>query len=155
MSVRTTARIIDRQAWQSPVFSGWVLTIEASDETAAEEAAATMGHVADICLHPRGWSVLLVCDPETPVVTWARLVEAEREAYAAMQRGESDAATRRWSSAAIDMMGYPAPDLGALRHKLDQLFPPEEDGCSTSAWAWVFAGQTIADIRRLLPSGEA
>lgn len=149
----SAARIIDRQAWQTPVFSGWVLTIDASDETAAETAAATIGHVCDTTRHPLGYSVLVVCDHDDPEAEWARLVAAEREADAAMQADESDAAMDRWAAAANAMMGHPAHSLSALRYKLDKLFPPDGDGDSTNAWAWRFAGQTVRDIRRLLPGG--
>lgn len=85
---------------------------------------------------------------------WARLVAAEREAFAAMmQSDDSEAATDRWAVASNAMMSHPAPDLAALRLKLDRLFPSDEDGGSTNSWAWRYAGQTIRDIRRLLPGG--
>jgi hypothetical protein len=149
------ARIIERQAWETSVFAGWVLTIAASDQAAAETAASVMGHVCDITAHPRGWCALVVQDAEPAQATWARLVAAEREAYAAMVAGESDTDMDRWAAAASAMMAHPAHDLAALRYKLDRLFPPDEDGDSTSSWAWSFAGQTVQDIRRLLTSGEA
>jgi hypothetical protein len=150
-----SAQIIERLAWAAPTFSGWVLTIDASDETAAETAAAAMGHVADVAAHPRGFSVLVVSEPEPPASAWARLVQAEREAHAIMEATESDETMDAWSAAAIAMMNHPAHDLAALRYKLDRLFPVDEDGEETSCWAWRYAGQTIRDIRRLLPSGEA
>lgn len=151
----TIPRIIEQRAWEAPTFSGWVLTIVADDETAAETAAAVMGHVADIAPHPRGFAVLVVQDEAPAKATWARLVEAERAAYADMMASESDEAMHAWNAAATAMMNYPAHDLAALRYKLDRLFPKDSDGDSTDAWAWHYAGQTVQDIRRLLPSGEA
>lgn len=124
-------------------------------QTAAETAASVMGHVCDIIAHPRGWSALVVQDAEPAKAAWERLVAAERAAHADMQASESDEAMDAWSAAASAMMSHPAHDLATLRYKLDRLFPADEDGDSTNSWAWRYAGQTVQDIRRLLPSGEA
>jgi hypothetical protein len=48
------------------------------------------------------------------------------------------------------LMGMAAPDLAALRWKLDQLHDP---GGDMPAWSAYFVRQTFADIARLLPEG--
>jgi hypothetical protein len=62
----------------------------------------------------------------------------------------SEALTDRFIATRDALMEMPAPDLAALRWKLDQL--PDCDG-SLAAWSADFVRQTFADIDRLLPAG--
>ena len=48
-----------------------------------------------------------------------------------------------------DLMATPAPDLAALRFKLEKLLAIDEGG--TDAWSADYVRQTIEDMRRLLP----
>ena len=49
----------------------------------------------------------------------------------------------------------PAPDLQALRWKLERVIDAEpEKGHGTSSWAPEYVAQTMADIARLLPEGR-
>lgn len=65
---------------------------------------------------------------------------------------ESDQLGNRLSEAADVLMSTPAPDLAALRCKLDYMFPAEGSE-STPAWSNDFVAQALADIARLLPKG--
>jgi hypothetical protein len=55
------------------------------------------------------------------------------------------------------LLNTPAPDLAALRWKLDHLFwlEPDEPDASTSSWRRKYIAQTVADYRRLLSDGVA
>ena len=55
------------------------------------------------------------------------------------------------SDAEAALMDLPAPDLAALRWKLDQTL--RIDGDSTPCWSAEYVRQTVADFRRLC--GEA
>jgi hypothetical protein len=88
------------------------------------------------------------------------LVKAADEREAAMlainDQFGMDEADERWEAlgeatcAARDaLMDMPAPDLGALRWKLEQL--PDPDG-DMPAWTADFVRQTFADVTRLLPA---
>jgi hypothetical protein len=54
------------------------------------------------------------------------------------------------SDAEAALMNTPAPDLAALRLKLERL--PEKDG-DMPAWSSSYIAQTFADVARLLPKG--
>jgi hypothetical protein len=60
----------------------------------------------------------------------------------------SEALTERFLEARDTLMDMPAPDLAALRWKLEQL--PENDG-DLAPWTGAFVRQTFADVARLLP----
>lgn len=55
------------------------------------------------------------------------------------------------------LLDMPAPDLAALRWKLDRVLALEhaddEDGGNIPAWSHSYVRQTLADIARLLPAG--
>lgn len=61
----------------------------------------------------------------------------------------SEALTDRMMEALDTLLEMPAPDLAALRWKLDQFMP--NDGHGSSAWDAGYLAQTLADIARLLP----
>ena len=66
---------------------------------------------------------------------------------------ESERLGDRLADAASTLMSAPAPDLAALRWKLDYMHA--EDGSeSTPAWSMHFVAQALADIARLLPEGK-
>ena len=67
-----------------------------------------------------------------------------------------DEADDRWevlgervAEAECALMDTPAPDLAALRFKLDHLLEPDSEG-STACWSRDYVAQTIADYQRLL-----
>ena len=86
-------------------------------------------------------------------------VQAFRDAEARHDRETGmDKADQRWeelgervSDAEAALMNLPAPDLAALRWKLDQAL--RIDGDSTPCWSAEYVRQTVADFRRLC--GEA
>lgn len=51
------------------------------------------------------------------------------------------------------VMQTPAPDLAALRWKLDRLLVDDCTEC-TSAWSYNYVAQALADMARLLPEGR-
>jgi len=55
-----------------------------------------------------------------------------------------------WSDAESDLMGIPAPDLQALRWKLDH-FMLDHNGVYHASYSVDFLRQTIADYQRLMP----
>lgn len=63
---------------------------------------------------------------------------------------QSEALTDRYVDARDVLMDMPAPDLAALRWKLEQLTDP--DG-SLAGWSAEFVRQTFADVASLLPEG--
>lgn len=64
---------------------------------------------------------------------------------------ESDRLGDAASDAGEVAMDTPAPDLAALRWKLEQLRDPDGD---LGAWTASYVEQTFADIARLLPEGR-
>jgi hypothetical protein len=60
----------------------------------------------------------------------------------------SEELTDRLTDAAAFLMGIPAPDLAALRWKIDYL---TDDGADWDGWEHHYAAQPLADIVRLLP----
>lgn len=62
----------------------------------------------------------------------------------------SEALTERFIETRAALMEMPAPDLAALRWKLEQL--PDPDG-SMAAWSADFVRATFADVANLLPKG--
>lgn len=57
-----------------------------------------------------------------------------------------------------DLLDVPAPDLAALRFKLDDILAVERrhqaDGGSTASYGYGYVKQTLADIARLLPAAD-
>ncbi len=89
--------------------------------------------------------------------------KAEWTAYAAIPEGHPDAKimaelteqSADEEAAAHDQLMeiMPAPDLAALRWKLEQLLRSDAyDGECIPAWTLEHIAQTIADVRRLLPA---
>ena len=86
-------------------------------------------------------------------------VRAFRDAEAKHERDSGFAAaddrynelTERITDAAATLMAMPAPDLAALRWKLDYL---TNGGNEFQIWSMDFAAQAFADIARLLPEGH-
>lgn len=62
---------------------------------------------------------------------------------------QSDRLGDRLARAEEALMDTPAPDLAALRFKLDHLLEPDSDG-STACWSRAYVAQTVADYQRLL-----
>ena len=86
-------------------------------------------------------------------------VQAFRDAEAKHERDSGFAAAddrynelvERITDAAATLMAMPAPDLAALRWKLDYL---TNGGTEFQVWSMDFAAQAFADIARLLPEGK-
>jgi hypothetical protein len=84
-------------------------------------------------------------------------VQAFRDAEARNDRdtgmAEADERYEAFGEAIADaesaLMDIPAPDLEALRWKLDQLLEPNSEH-STAAWSRDYVAQTVADYHRLL-----
>ena len=51
------------------------------------------------------------------------------------------------------LMELPAPNLAALRWKLDHILEPDSGSDETPGWSMGYVRQTIADYRRLLGEG--
>lgn len=97
-----------------------------------------------------------------------RRYAAAAEAFCARQRqvGERDAPGRNLPASVNDdlnrlaesvcetesrLIEMPAPDLSALRWKLERLLAIDPDG-TTSGWHGDYVRQTASDIARLLPA---
>ena len=66
-----------------------------------------------------------------------------------------DALGGRVSDAENALLATPAPDVAALRWKLDRLtVDVREHEVSLPAWTAEYLSQTLADIARLLPEGR-
>ena len=57
----------------------------------------------------------------------------------------------RYSQCEQAVFDMPAPDLSALRWKLERLLAIDPDG-ATSGWSGEHVQQTLADIQRLIPA---
>lgn len=57
------ARIIEQAPFNGGTFTGWRLSIEGSDETAAEALAAPLGLIADVTPTAQGFAVLVIAEP--------------------------------------------------------------------------------------------
>lgn len=64
---------------------------------------------------------------------------------------ECDRLLTAYCDARSAVMAEPAPDLAALRWKLDEAVQVEED--ELISWDLKYVSQTIADFKRLLPDG--
>lgn len=58
-----------------------------------------------------------------------------------------------YSDAQAAVMNVPAPNLAALRWKLDYILSPDEG--TIASWSIEYVQQMLADIERLLPPGGA
>lgn len=108
-------------------------------------------------------------DPKVPGVVehfeWQRdLAQAADERDAAIQRlrasfnmDDADEKAEQLGEAVAEaqrvLMATPAPDLAALRWKLDYALADDSTE-STPAWSMDFIAQMLADIARLLPEGR-
>lgn len=86
-------------------------------------------------------------------------IQAIRDGYGMDEADDHfEALGEATNNAEAAVMATPAPDLAALRWKLDRLLELEhtddEDGGSFPAWAGHYVAQTLADIARLLPEGR-
>lgn len=64
--------------------------------------------------------------------------------------GDTDELSDAWADAEADLMEMPAPDLHALRWKLDH-FMLDHGGLSHASYSVDYLRQTIKDYQRLLP----
>ena len=152
---------VPHQTFRPDVYSGRFQPVSTADRIFVADARRT---IRDLAEGKRRHDPLPELEQHTELCREVAAAADERDAKISQisQRMGYDQAETKWdalggrvSDAENALLATPAPDVAALRWKLDRLtVDVREHEVSLPAWTAEYLSQTLADIARLLPEGR-